>query len=524
MQEVYLSSFILYAIIFVIFFNSVANANRPNLKNYGFIEGDLISSNIYDGDPDVYIINEHGFKRLLVNEKIFNKYKHLSFDKIKSIQPITKEKFITSGLFRNCEINSSKVWALEVISDDNATLHHVDLKGYKVLEQDPEFFNKVFCINSLEEELYTKSTPYTSLNQIQDYMRSTITLPPMSHKSLSIPMGIFALDSKNGIYRDANIRTYPFVKGYAWRTGWADLESSKNMYDFSAVDHIINQLNAVDKKLSLHLISTTNGTEPGYLVSEPGTIMWLYTVDEPTTRVVSKPVPWDPNTMLRYKLFIEALATHTVRLSNNSEIMIPLKDHPLLEHIIITIPGIGSVREGSASASAPEIADLPDYKREKFLEAVMNSIEATKIAFPNTTISVPFWAVTDNIHNPEELWEYIQNSINTTYNQDIKRVGFFNENLAASEHMLGSVKGTPVVAFAKALYSAKNIAFTTFQMLQSWARPFSDPRKTENTTPVDAIQFAFDTYNTKYFEVYVLDLDNTEWHPLFNQWAKKLSQ
>ena len=74
--------------------------------DFGLKEGDVISAT---GDPDVYIVNEHGFKRLFVNPEIFNLYGHLGWDKIKKVSIETRDAFITSGLFRNCEAKDERV-------------------------------------------------------------------------------------------------------------------------------------------------------------------------------------------------------------------------------------------------------------------------------------------------------------------------------------------------------------------------------------------------------------------------------
>ena len=142
----------------------------PNL--YGFTEGDVVSSHGVDGDPDIFIVNRFAYKRLFVNPEIFNLYGHLGFAKVKTITPAIKNSFGTSGLFRNCETNDQKVWGLEVQTEDVAVLHHVQVGGDQAVQQDPNFFKKVFCINSREEALYPKSpVAYTSLNQLPHYAR-----------------------------------------------------------------------------------------------------------------------------------------------------------------------------------------------------------------------------------------------------------------------------------------------------------------------------------------------------------------
>jgi len=51
-----------------------------------------------------------------------------------------------------------------------------------------------------------------------------------------------------------------------------------------------------------------------------------------------------------------------------------------------------------------------------------------------------------------------------------------------------------------------------------WLNPFSNASKTAGTIPTDALEYAYNTFGTKYFEVYVQDIDNKDWHDEFEQW------
>src|SRR3989344_498840 len=59
---------------FVALAPSVVNAAVPG--DYGLKEGNTISASGSD-DPDVYIVNEQGYKRLFLNPVIFSFYGHL---------------------------------------------------------------------------------------------------------------------------------------------------------------------------------------------------------------------------------------------------------------------------------------------------------------------------------------------------------------------------------------------------------------------------------------------------------------
>jgi len=136
-------------------------------------EGDMVSAT-GTNDPDIYIVNEHGYKRLFLNPIIFEFYGHLGgWHKVKSITASQRDSFYTSTLFKNCETRDSKVWAVEVTGEDTAVLHHMQMTGEKALEQDHNFFKRVFCINSNEFNWYTISAiPYTSVGQAPGYTRN----------------------------------------------------------------------------------------------------------------------------------------------------------------------------------------------------------------------------------------------------------------------------------------------------------------------------------------------------------------
>lgn len=134
---------------------------------YGLKEGDVVSAAAY-GDPDVFIINNYGYKRLFLNEIIFRFYGHLGgFSAVKSVTPATRDAFLTSLLFKNCETNDPTVWALQVTGADSGMLHRLDITHDAAVAQDANFDTKTFCINNNEFNWYPKGTPYTSLSQVR---------------------------------------------------------------------------------------------------------------------------------------------------------------------------------------------------------------------------------------------------------------------------------------------------------------------------------------------------------------------
>ena len=151
---------------------SAVNAAKP--EDFGLREGDLISA---IDDPDIYIVNEHGYKRLFLNPAIFGFYGHLKWENVKEVPPQTRDAFGTSGYFRNCEANDPKVYATEVTAEDAGAFHWLNMTGDKASLEEANFPQKVFCINNSEYAWYPKSTHYTSTAQVPKYDRKSLNLP-----------------------------------------------------------------------------------------------------------------------------------------------------------------------------------------------------------------------------------------------------------------------------------------------------------------------------------------------------------
>ncbi|OGN00810.1 MAG: hypothetical protein A3I26_00690 [Candidatus Yanofskybacteria bacterium RIFCSPLOWO2_02_FULL_43_10] len=157
-------------------------------SDYGLKEGDTISAAGSD-DPDVYIVNDWGYKRLFLNPQIFNLYGHLGgFSAVKNVSPATRDAFGTSGLFR--VDGTEKVYGIESTGEDTSVLHWVNTSGAQAVADDANFFKKVFVINQAEFNLYTLGSNYTSVNQVPSYSRVPGTTPtPTGPLSVSLAPG-----------------------------------------------------------------------------------------------------------------------------------------------------------------------------------------------------------------------------------------------------------------------------------------------------------------------------------------------
>src|SRR3989338_4144967 len=165
-----------FGLFLAVFFSfSLVFAVSPS--DYGLKEGDLISA-IFSDDPDVYIVNEHGYKRLFLNPEIFKFYSHIGgFTNVKLVTPEIRDSFPTTGLFRNCEKNDPKVYGFESDNEDKGKLRWVDTSGEQAVKDDSDFFKKVFCINEKELKWYPRGEDLKSVKEVPQYHRATPAVP-----------------------------------------------------------------------------------------------------------------------------------------------------------------------------------------------------------------------------------------------------------------------------------------------------------------------------------------------------------
>ena len=127
-------------------------------EDFGLKEGDLIRA---EGDFDIFIINQYGYKRLFLNPAIFNMYGHLGgWSSVKTVRPQVRDAFKTSNYYRY--VISPKVYELEITGGDTGKFHWLNMTGESFVSQGakPE---SVFIINKSELDWYPKGTEKVSL-------------------------------------------------------------------------------------------------------------------------------------------------------------------------------------------------------------------------------------------------------------------------------------------------------------------------------------------------------------------------
>ncbi|MDP2938535.1 MAG: S8 family serine peptidase [Candidatus Omnitrophota bacterium] len=127
-------------------------------EDYGLKEGNLIRA---EGDFDIFIINQYGYKRLFLNPAIFNMYGHLgSWKDVITVTPAVRDAFITSSHYRY--VNEDKVYHLEVSGEDTGTLHWINMTAANFFVRGG-VTDAIFTINKSELDWYPKGAEKTSL-------------------------------------------------------------------------------------------------------------------------------------------------------------------------------------------------------------------------------------------------------------------------------------------------------------------------------------------------------------------------
>lgn len=334
-----------------------------------------------------------------------------------------------------------------------------------------------------------------------------------ANNSYQQPKGIYVIDSTvgstiNGVaMRDGNVRDKDFVDGYLLRTDWSTLEPADGVFDFTIITNIFSKVPA-RQSVSLQIVSVTT---PAWLLALQGITTW--TAGSPS---VTAPLPWDVITQERYRQMLVALGKARVD-------GIPLRDHPRLACLNAWIPGLNS---GIRDPNQIKIGMLPSYSRANMATAVLTHLANVTANFPKTPTMIGFWTyldLQDASYGGVTPWEQLRQSVLTVHDGiQYPRVGFWMENLAASRANAGSDpwSGTPPTSYTAPLYLSQKKTFIAYQMLGSWLRPF-DPAHVGlllNGSPEDAMDYGFNAYQCRYYEVYQTDVDYVDYTAEFQRW------
>jgi hypothetical protein len=328
------------------------------------------------------------------------------------------------------------------------------------------------------------------------------------------PRGIYLLDNATGTawngatLRDGALRNYPFLAGYVLRVAWDFVETGPGVYDFTIIDNIFQKLPA-GQSLSLILVPQ----DPADIAAHAGVTTWT-DLDRANNPIV-RAVPWDSYLRERRRAFLAALSAHLVA-------GVPLRDHPRFVAINPYLPG---GHTGIRDPNSAHLRDLPGYSRAALRDAVIDELRTLTDCFPRQFVQIGFWKILDS-EEGLAAWEDLRQAILAEFDGTTRpRIGFFMENLGASRPAPGAepVTGYPTTDFGGALYLSRGQAWTAFQALTAWLAPFTGPEKVANATPSDGIAYAYHTFGTTYFELYLPDIEYPAWQAGFTEWSRTLT-
>lgn len=123
-------------------------------EQFDLHEGDFIRA---EGDNDIHIINQNGYKRIVLSPEICLQYGHLGargcFSAVRMVTPAIRDAFTTSPYYTNGETNDGGVYQLIITGEDSAYLKDLHTMLY-AFGQDDFDARAVFRINNREQASY----------------------------------------------------------------------------------------------------------------------------------------------------------------------------------------------------------------------------------------------------------------------------------------------------------------------------------------------------------------------------------
>lgn len=306
------------------------------------------------------------------------------------------------------------------------------------------------------------------------------------------PTGIYAL----GTARDdpatpqderlAGIRAYDFVAGFTLRLLWRDIDDGRGGYRFEVIDEALRRTAELGQRVNLEILPL-----PPAAVVEAAQQTY---VDERGERT---PVPWDPALRDAHERLMEALARHIPAGTRTA-----LADAPGVAAIDNSVPGFS---QGLRDINR-RLRDSPFYDRAACLGAALAAVETGRRAFPRHLGYAAFFAFDDGL-GAERVDQLLIAEWDVRYNRPGRPAfALFVENFS-------DVGPLPL---ANGIGPGDNLLDwsdrggpTLMQALTSWTQPFTgSPEAVKSRNPATGIALADRTYGTRFFELYVSDLDH----------------
>lgn len=297
------------------------------------------------------------------------------------------------------------------------------------------------------------------------------------------PSGIFNFST---IHAD-DVRDYDFVAGHTARVGWALLNPEEGVYDFALLDSLIERLQEVDQTLNLEIMIFN---APEWVLTNSQT--WEHFSFE------TQPTPWDPVAMKAWADLMTAISTHEVMVMSQGGQMKPLSEHPTLVAVNASILGLSSFRD------AGELALIEGYSRQLFLDAVISTISAGRLAFPHQAGFIGFFGMKDDGEDADFDNESLEDSVVRTLKESFNNEG--QPTLGLFQELLSDDQ--PSVTSKIAIVKDELQTFIMFQALSPWTDPLSGKDEwVTSGNPSVGIEWGYTHYDATFYEIYSADLD-----------------
>ena len=196
----------------------------------------------------------------------------------------------------------------------------------------------------------------------------------------AVPRGVFSLSNSDRAAQQAVLDS-PAVDGLSIRAGWATLEPSEGVFNWTFVDSEVARAAAAGKTVLLRI--ATQAGKPQWVtdaVAAAGGTFYSFDDNGVPTTI---PVFWDPTFLAKKKAMIAALGAH---FANN----------PTVKIVCASFANATS-EDWNVPHTPEEVAKwlALGYTSEKMLDAGRQIIDATMMAFPNAYVTL---AISGNGH------------------------------------------------------------------------------------------------------------------------------
>jgi hypothetical protein len=188
-----------------------------------------------------------------------------------------------------------------------------------------------------------------------------------------VPRGVFSLSNTDRIANETVLNN-PDVTAISIRQGWASLEPTEGVFDWTFLDSEVARAAAAGKQVMLRIGTQT--FKPAWVITaienEGGTFFTFLDNGVRTTI----PVFWDPTWLAKKTAMITALGAH-------------FTDNPAVTVVVASFANCCS-EDWSVPHTPPDIRRwlALGYTSEKMLEAGRTIIDATMAAFPNQYVTL----------------------------------------------------------------------------------------------------------------------------------------